>query len=184
MMALRLNKDPLTRAKEAVFAILEHGDFSIAADMVRNGESFNDDLREVVAAKLDGSLKRKRGAKEGEAVKRRKVHALFCNEWLIENGWGGGQADAKASLLSDVFGVSTRTIYEWLGDQSAKDELRFDPHMQLFQMFIACNLHKKWTPDDFDFMRPFALRLHERDNKPVPAVSAKRVGSLFVLVRQ
>ena len=101
----------VNRSGPALEAALESGDFSIAADMLRTGEKLGSELREMLATKIEGKLKSKRGPKRRVNLEILR-ESRQCFDWLIHYENYG--RDAAVVQTAEFFGVTDRTIHNWL----------------------------------------------------------------------
>jgi len=115
-MALRLN-----RSGAALTAALERNDFSVIADMLRSGERLGDELRAIIADKIEGKLKGKRGPSSRTDIEK-IISAKLCCDWLTN--YEGFDKDAAVVQTAEFFGVTDRTIYEWLAAKPEKSAIQ------------------------------------------------------------
>ena len=104
----------LNRSGQALEAALESGDFSIAADMLRTGEKLGSELRELLATKIEGKLKSKRGPKKRVSLEILQ-ESRQCFHWLIHYEKYG--RDAAVVQTAEFFNVTDRTIHNWLATE-------------------------------------------------------------------
>ena len=150
-MRLRLN-----RSNEAVKAILESNDFTIAGDMMRKEQSISSELRELIALKITGGLKGKRGPKKKSDTGKRRLEAQRCMDWLVSIE--GFTHDRAVRELQIAFNVSERTVYEWLSDDNCAQSALEKSALDLFQRMADGHFGKKYHKSDINFLMPQRLR--------------------------
>ena len=103
----------ISRNWESYRAAAENNDFSKIIDLLRDSEvKIEKYVRELIASKLDGSFKAKRGARANSTETKDKILLGYrCYLWLtIIEEW---PTNAAKERVAEVMGVSKTSVNSW-----------------------------------------------------------------------
>lgn len=122
------------RNYEAYQAAVENNDFSKIIDLLRDSEvELEGYVRELIASKLDGSFKGKRGPSANSTETKDKILLGYqCYLWLtIVEEWPKNAAKEK---VAEVMGVTKRTVNNWLKEpDNARGRMGWDILRSFFE---------------------------------------------------
>jgi len=167
-MNLKLKKLPEAESREAIRQIQVKGDFTLAAEVIKNPDVvLTPELRELIAAKLTDKYRAKRGPKEDIKTRVKAVEANKCIWWLTQvEGWE--KKDAAKKHVEEMFNVSLRTVNSWqrlVNDPEFVNDPRFSHIVKSAKDLESWVLTFKSGgisgPEKLSFLKPTILRWHE-----------------------
>ena len=111
-------------------AAVRDNDFSKIIDLLRDGEvEIEKNVRELIAAKLDGSFKGKRGPPANSAAtKDKQLLGYQCYLWLtIIEKW---PKDAAKEKVAEVMGVTKKSVNGWFSETEKSHAFILRPHFE------------------------------------------------------